>query len=230
MKKDGIRLPGDKGRVGIRSRHGDTFRVVAEQQRISGERDTGRQNVCHDQGQCGNKKHDKRTNAEHRANLEAVRQIGETAPSSIYIIRGDDNSTFPHRVCGYHNRMDERIWQTYEDGATIGQTGLVGGIITRDEELGDPEEPEDADARVTLEALPDGFAVTVNLYGGWLQETARFESESGAQSAFDAAKPALFHLADRIPGEDDAEMDAAVEALNREIAAFTVAFGGEPTI
>ncbi|MBC8143445.1 MAG: hypothetical protein H7Y38_18610 [Armatimonadetes bacterium] len=126
--------------------------------------------------------------------------------------------------------MDERTWQPYEDGATMGQTGLVGGIITRDEELGDPEEPEDADARLTIETVPDGFAVTANLYGGWLQETARFGSESEAQSAFDAAKSELFHLADLIPDEEDGNIDAAVATLNREVAAFATAFGGSPTL
>lgn len=148
----------------------------------------------------------------------------------LYIIRERDISAFPRRVSGYDDRMDERTWQPCDNGATVGQTGLVGGTISRDEELGDLDEPEDADVRLTIETLPDGFAVTANLYGGWLQETARFATEAEARTAFSAAKPELFRLADLIPDEEDGEIDAAVEALNSEVAAFTVAFGGEPTV
>ncbi|MBC8136327.1 MAG: hypothetical protein H8F28_10615 [Fibrella sp.] len=128
--------------------------------------------------------------------------------------------------------MDEaRNWYPYESGETMGKRGPAAGRILCDEEWGDSEEPEDADARMTLETLPDGdFAVTANLYGGWLQETARFADEASAAAAYTRAAAELSHLADFIPDEEERDMAGAIETLNREVAAFAVRFGGEPTI
>ena len=139
----------------------------------------------------------------------------------------------PHeRRLRYSDCMDEAPnWYPYEAGETMGKRGPAGGRISRDEEWGDSEEPEDADARITLEALPGGeFAVTVNLYGGWMQETARFSDEAGATAAYARAAEELSRLADFIPDEDERDMAGAIETLNREVAAFAARFGGSPTI
>ena len=125
---------------------------------------------------------------------------------------------------------DERTWNPTEAGATLGKTGLVSGTIVRDEEYGDPDDPEDADARVTLEAVPDGYVVTANLYGGWLQETVRFVSEADADAAYDAAKAELSRLAALIPDEEDSDMDAAIALLNNKVAGFVSRSGGKPTL
>ena len=45
----------------------------------------------------------------------------------------------------------EPTWYAYEGGATINEVGPERGLIVRDEEFGDPEDDEEADARVTLE-------------------------------------------------------------------------------
>jgi hypothetical protein len=126
---------------------------------------------------------------------------------------------------------EEQNWYPYDSGATLGKRGPAGGRVLRDDECGDPEETEDADARVTLESLPDGgFAVTANLYGGWLQETARFADEESASAAYTDAAAELSRLAELIPDEDDRDMAGAIESLNREVATFVARFGGEPTV
>lgn len=120
----------------------------------------------------------------------------------------------------------DRTWYTYENGTTVGRRGPAEGSVRRDEEFGDEEEPEDADARATLEALTDGtFAVTANLYGGWLQETAIFATEETANVSFEDAKSELARLADLIPDEDDKNIAAQVTALNQEVATFVARFG-----
>ncbi|MBC7807077.1 MAG: hypothetical protein H7145_13110 [Akkermansiaceae bacterium] len=127
--------------------------------------------------------------------------------------------------------MDEaRDWYPYESGETMGKRGPAGGRILRDEEWGDVDELEDADARVTLETHPGGdFTVTANLYGGWVQETARFADEEAASMAYAEAAGELSRLADFIPDEEERDMAGAVETLNREVAAFALRFGGKPT-
>ena len=126
--------------------------------------------------------------------------------------------------------MEEREWYNYDNGKTAGKRGLVDGRILLDAEYGDAEEPEDADARVTLESTADGYAVTANLYGGWLQETARFADEAAARVAFDAAKAQLSDLAALIPDESERNMDTAIASLNTDIATFVSRFGGKPTL
>lgn len=126
---------------------------------------------------------------------------------------------------------EERNWYPYESGATTGKRGPAGGRILRDEEWGDADEPEDADARVTLETLTEGgFAVTANLYGGWLQETARFADEENASQAYTKAMAELSDLAEFIPDEDERDMTGAIEKLNGAVASFVAQFGGAPTI
>ena len=132
----------------------------------------------------------------------------------------------------YSTNMElEQTWYPYEAGETMGKRGAAGGQICQDEEWGDSEEPEDADARITLETLHEaGWAVTVNLYGGWLQETARFSEALLALKSYEAAKSELARLSEFIPDEDTRNLTGAIETLNQEVAAFVIRFGGEPTV
>jgi len=119
-------------------------------------------------------------------------------------------------------------WLPYDNGRTVGVYGPEGGFVLRDEEFRDPDEPEDADARLTLEQLPvslagsgPAFALTATLYSGWLMHPWRVGDEATARAAFDATKPELAALAAMIPDEDDRDIAARVETLNRAAEAFT---------
>lgn len=74
------------------------------------------------------------------------------------------------------------IWQAYESGKTIGQTGSEGGVILKDEEATDY-------ARITLEQARY-FAITVGLYGV-LVHTAFASSLEEATQKYNAMKAAL---------------------------------------
>lgn len=122
--------------------------------------------------------------------------------------------------------QEDRSWYPYEQGSSVGGSGWEGGVIIRDEEYGDPEDPEDADARVTLERIEaDGFALTCSLYG-FLAHTFRIggeEAAAAAQTAFASAKPEMARLAALIPYEEDGAAEGARKAgaLNAAIQAFT---------
>ena len=111
------------------------------------------------------------------------------------------------------DEQDEPGWYPTEDGATIGQAGPEGGIIVADEEWGDPEDWEDADARLTVERDGDAFLLTAQVYGGWLYLTRRFGSLADAERAADALRPDLERLSGMIPMEDDRDVPRKVEAL-----------------
>ncbi len=116
----------------------------------------------------------------------------------------------------------EPSWYAYEGGATIDEVGPERGLIVRDEEYGDPEDDEDADARLTLEqgrADNPGWFVTATLYG-WLFHTHRAASESAANTAYDAIKGELAQLAAMIPYEEDRDVPIKVKALTAAIAEF----------
>ena len=75
------------------------------------------------------------------------------------------------------------LWYSTNGGRNIDALGPENGYILRDEELGDPEEPEDADARITLEhgrVENPGFFVTAQLYGGWFFVTLCRSTQSHA--------------------------------------------------
>jgi 16S rRNA U1498 N3-methylase RsmE len=119
------------------------------------------------------------------------------------------------------------VWYPYEEGATIRQIGPEGGFVQRDEEFGDPAEPEDADVRLTLEqgrAENPGYFLTANLYGGWLYHVARRASEADALTLFDAVKPELARLAEMLPMEDDRNVEAKAKLLVDAAAAFEQRF------
>ena len=112
-------------------------------------------------------------------------------------------------------------WYAYEAGQSIGRRGSENGVILRDDEYGDPEDPEDADARITLErvgATPE-YAITCGVYG-WMFHTRFFESEEAAQAAFDLIKPELERLAGMIPYEEDRDVEAKAKALGEASADF----------
>lgn len=118
----------------------------------------------------------------------------------------------------------EPEWYAYEDGRTKDDIGPASGYILRDEELGDPEDAEDADARVTLEqgrVENPGFFVTATLYG-WLFHTARFINEAEGAAGYDAIKAELNDLAEMIPYEEDGakRIQEKAEQLTAAVAAF----------
>lgn len=116
----------------------------------------------------------------------------------------------------------EPSWYPYESGETIDEVGPERGLILRDEEFGDPEDEEDADARVTLEqgrAENPGWFVTATLYG-WMFHTHPAADEAAATVAYDAIKVELTRLAALIPFEDDSDVPGKVAALLEAVTAF----------
>ena len=113
--------------------------------------------------------------------------------------------------------MDEEevtpVWYPYESGATLGQRGPEGGSVLTDEELGNPDDPEDADARLTLERGTDRFSVIANLYGGWLYVIAGRETEEAARAVCEELRADLETLSAMIPMEDDRDVKGKVQAL-----------------
>jgi hypothetical protein len=117
-------------------------------------------------------------------------------------------------------------WYPYEGGATVGQIGPAGGYVLRDEELGDPDEEEDADARLTLEqgrADNPGFFVTATLYS-WLFHTHREAGEAAGVTTYEAMKRDLTELVSLMPMEDDRDISGKVSRLNAAIADFEVRY------
>ena len=105
------------------------------------------------------------------------------------------------------NEEYEGDWYGFDSGATINEYGEYG-VILRDEQLGDEDEPEDADARVTLEqgrAETPGFFITATLYG-WLFVTAKRASQNEAEAVYEAMKTELVRLATLIPYEEDGKL------------------------
>ncbi|WP_395092255.1 hypothetical protein [Armatimonas sp.] len=109
----------------------------------------------------------------------------------------------------------ESIWYSTEGGRTLGQLGMESGLIQRDEELGDPLEPEDAEARITLEQGRDEaieFFVTAQLYGGWLFLTVRRETKPAAEAIYDTLRAELERLARLMPYEGEGQRDVVIRA------------------
>lgn len=119
---------------------------------------------------------------------------------------------------------EESVWYPYEQGETISRVGPAGGYVLRDEEWGDPEDPEDADARVTLEqggAETPGFYITATLYG-WMHHTHRRDTAEEGQAAYETIIAELTRLILLIPYEEDGAAKVAQKAreLSEEIAVF----------
>jgi hypothetical protein len=113
-----------------------------------------------------------------------------------------------------------KVWYPHESGATIGRRGPEGGRVVQDLQLGDPNDPEDADARLTLESDGEGHARTIaNLYGGWLYLVIE-------QDAMQTLQPELERLAALIPWEGERDVETRVRALMQEIEALENRFLG----
>ncbi len=123
------------------------------------------------------------------------------------------------------DESDEIVaWYPYEDGTTVGQAGPEGGIVLRDEEYGNPDDPEDAHARLTLERAPSdnsGFILTATLYG-WMFVTRPVPDLAQAEGEYSAMRSELEHLATLFPYEEDgpALIQKKAHDLNAAIAAF----------
>jgi hypothetical protein len=116
-------------------------------------------------------------------------------------------------------------WYAYEGGASVGVRGPEGGRIVLDLELGLREDPEDADARLTLESSAEtAWGVVANLYGGWLYLALEHGSEAEARATFEKLKPELEKVALLIPDEDERGLDEKVATLLAAIASLEADF------
>ena len=107
------------------------------------------------------------------------------------------------------------MWQPFEEGRTIGQTGTEGGVILHDDE-------HVGGARITLErgCLRAPFAITCGVYG-WMVHTRFLADDETAQHAYSLMKGALGTIVALLPDEDDPEIGAKMDSLTDEISAFT---------
>lgn len=110
------------------------------------------------------------------------------------------------------------MWQPFEEGRTIGQTGTEGGVILDDDE-------HDGGARITLErgCLRAPFAITCGVYG-WLVHTRFLADDETAQYAYIAMKSALDGIIALMPDEDDPDASTKMDAVTEAITEFTEQF------
>ena len=114
------------------------------------------------------------------------------------------------------------VWYPYDGGATVGEVGPEGGMVVRDQELGDPDDDEDADARLTLEqgrAARPGWFLTATLYG-WMFHTHQAADEADAVAKFTQLTEELTALAGLLPYEDDRDVPGKVRRLTEAVQAF----------
>jgi hypothetical protein len=106
------------------------------------------------------------------------------------------------------------MWQSFDQGRTIGKSGSEMGVILLDEEHADG-------ARITLEH--DGrfapFAVTCGIFG-WMVHTRFFTNEEDARRAYEDMKQALDGIIQSIPLKSDPDNDTKIEATTRTIDEF----------
>jgi hypothetical protein len=141
-----------------------------------------------------------------------------------------DTATAPVKFNNTDDEGDEYApeWYPYEGGRTLGRTGPEEGIVLRDEELGDPDDEEEADARLTLErgrSGEGGFTLVATLYG-WLYHAHRVEAEEKANSFYEQMRGELENLTELLPYEEDGERVIAEKAarLEAETEAFAVRY------
>ncbi len=110
------------------------------------------------------------------------------------------------------------MWQAFEEGRTIGQTGTEGGEILQDDEHA-------GGARITLErgCLRAPFAITCGVYG-WMVHTRFLADDETAQHAYSAMKSSLSAIVALLPDEDDPEMGGKMDDVSDLIAEFTEQF------
>ena len=115
-------------------------------------------------------------------------------------------------------------WYAYENGETLNDLGPTNGTVLRDEELGEREDEDDTDARLTMEegrAPATGFFLTATFYG-WMYHTHQVATQAEGEAAYQAMKAELERMALLIPYEEDGAKGAADKAahLTEAIAAF----------
>ncbi len=114
----------------------------------------------------------------------------------------------------------ERGWYAMDGGGTIGQRGPGKGTIIADAEYGDPGDTEDADARLTLERLPDGtFVLTGQVYP-WAYGQSVAATEAEADEIAELIRKRLEVLADAIPDEDERDLLQKTTRLQQLCADF----------
>ncbi len=114
----------------------------------------------------------------------------------------------------------ERGWYAMDGGGTIGQRGPGKGTIIADAEYGDPGDTEDADARLTLERLPDGtFVLTGQVYP-WAYGQSAAATEAEADEIAELIRKRLEVLADAIPDEDERDLLQKTTRLQQLCADF----------
>lgn len=114
----------------------------------------------------------------------------------------------------------ERGWYAMDGGGTIGQRGPGKGTIIADAEYGDPGDTEDADARLTLERLPDGtFVLTGQVYP-WAFGQSAAATEAEADEIAELIRKRLEVLADAIPDEDERDLLQKTTRLQQLCADF----------
>ncbi|HYI02214.1 hypothetical protein [Hyalangium sp.] len=88
---------------------------------------------------------------------------------------------------------EDRSWQPYQGGSTLGMQGSEGGTITWDEEYTEQ-------VRLTMEQDESRsfYAITCGV-AGWLVHTRFFGSAAEASAAFEEMRPALVELLSRLP-------------------------------
>jgi len=117
---------------------------------------------------------------------------------------------------GGRETMDDEIqrdWIATEGGATIGEPGPEGGRVLADSEWADPDDPEDADARLTLEEDGLGFRTVAVLYGGWYSRSDWFLNRADADQALETLRNDLEGLATMIPFEGEPDIPERVKVL-----------------
>ena len=121
-------------------------------------------------------------------------------------------------------------WYPYEQGTTMGQAGPEGGTVLRDEEYGNPDDPEDAHARLTLERAANGgagYVLTATLYG-WMFVTRPEADQAQAEGTYTAMRAELERLSTMFPYEEDgpALIQKKAQDLTAAIADFESRYGG----
>ena len=106
-----------------------------------------------------------------------------------------------------------RAWIPTEGGTTIGAAGPEGGRVVQDVEWADPDDPEDADARLTVEVSGEATVVVAQLHGGWMRRVERFATSTSAEQGTQWLRTELERLAGMIPYEEDRDVPRKVREL-----------------
>jgi hypothetical protein len=121
--------------------------------------------------------------------------------------------------------LQEYGWYAYENGTTMDGEGPAGGQVVFDGELGFIEDTEYADARITLEKMPDNtHSLTATIYGGWMSFVKNYPTLEAAEAACETLFDELERLCDLIPDERQKNMEVRVAKMNDEVALLLAAY------